>query len=106
MKNIHKIFPDIPTFSCFQCFENVRSLLEYAEHINNEHGLPILDLETHEVDTSRPRVSSISNGVNYYEFELAQGDLDIMEYLFRNRGEISKTVQKNTSTGFHKRFNL
>ena len=125
MKKIDKIFPDIPTFSCFQCSENVRSLptlrkhshishqqpilkvcytcrvgfqsnLEYAEHINNEHGLPILDLETHEVDTSRPTVSSISDGVNYYEFEPAQGDLDIMEYLFRNQEEISKTVQKHT----------
>ena len=63
---------------------------------NNEHGLPILDLEIHEVDTSRPTVSSISDGVNYYEFEPAQRDLDIMEYLFRNREEISKTVQTKT----------
>ena len=55
-----------------------------------------MDLETHEVDTYRPTVSSISDGVNYYEFEPALGDLDIMEYLFRNREKISKTVQKHT----------
>ena len=76
---MHNIFPDIPKFCCFHCSEKDRSLpalrklshiphpqpilkvcytcrvgfqtqLDYAEHVNNEHGMPILDMEEDEID--------------------------------------------------------
>ena len=125
LKNIHNIFPDIPTFSCFHCSEKVRSLptlrkhshishqqpilkvcytcrvgfqtkLDYVEHVNNEHGMPILDMEEDDVDSSRPTVSSISGGLNYYEFQPGEKDLDIMEYMFRKRDEVARIIQKHT----------
>ena len=125
LKNIHKIFPDVPTFRCFHCSEKVRSLptlrkhshishqqpilkvcytcrvgfqtkLNYAEHVKNEHGMPILDMEEDEIDLTRPTVSSISGGVNYYEFQPGENDLDIMEYMFRKRDEVSRIIQKHT----------
>ena len=55
-------------------------------------------MEEDEVDSSRPTVSSISGGVNYYEFQMEEKDLDIMEYMFRKREGVSRTIQKHTHT--------
>ena len=125
LKNIRKIFPDVSMFRCFHCSEKVRSLptmrkhsrilqqqpilkvcytcrvgfltkLNYAEHVKNEHGMPILDMEEYEIDLTRSTVSSISGGVNYYEFQPGEKDLDIMEYMFRKRDEMSRIIQKHT----------
>ena len=133
LKNIHKIFPDVPTFRCFHCTEKVRSLptlrkhshishqqpilkvcytcrvgfqtkLNFADHVKNEHGMPILDMEEDEIDLTRPTVSSISSGVNNYEFQPGENDLDIMEYMFRKRDEVSRTIQ-NTHKNSPKSFN-
>ena len=137
LKNIHNIFPDVPMISCFHCSEKVRSLptlrkhshishqqpilkvcytcrvgfqtkLDYVGHVDNEHGMPILDMEEDDVDSSRPTVSSISGGVNYYEFPPGEKDLDIMEYMFRKRDEVTRIIQKHTHThtNFPKNFKL
>ena len=58
--------------------------------------MPILDMEEDDVDSSRPTVSSISGGVNYYEFQPGEKDLDIMEYMFRKRDEVTRIIQKHT----------
>ena len=125
LKNIHKTFPDVPTFRCFRFSEKVRSLptlrkrshtshqqpilkvcytcrvgfqtkLNYVAHVKNEHGMPILDMEEDEIDLTRPTVSSISGGVNYYEFQPWEKDLDIMEFMFRKREEVLGIIQKHT----------
>ena len=41
-------------------------------------------------------MSSISGGVNYYEFQPGEKDLDIMEFMFRKREEVSRIIQKHT----------
>ena len=66
------------------------------EHVKNEHGMPILDIEEDEIDLTRPTVSSISGGVNYNEFQPLEKDLDIMEFMFRKREEVSRIIQKQT----------
>ena len=124
LKNIHNLFPDVSTFCCFHCSEKVRSLptlrnfshishqqpilkvsytcrvgfqtkLDYAEHVKNKHGMPILDIEEDETDLTRPTVSSTSGGVNYYEFQWGEKYLDIMDYMFRKRDEVSRIIQKH-----------
>ena len=132
LKNIHKNFPDLPTFRCFHCSEKVRSLptlrkhshtshqqpilkvcytcrvgfqtkLNYAGHVKNEHGMPILDMKEDEFDLTRPTVSSISGCVNYYEFQPGENDLDIMEFIFRKPEEVSR-ISKNTHKNSPKNF--
>ena len=89
LENIHSIFPDVPTFSCFHCSlptlrkhshishqqpilkvcytfrVGFQTKLDYVEHVDNGHGMPILDMEEDEIDSSRPTVRSISGGVNF-----------------------------------------
>ena len=88
---------------CYTCHVGFQTKLDYAEHVNNEHGLQILDMEDG-TDLSRPTVSSISGVVNNYEFQQGEKDLDIMEYMFRKRDEISRIIQKHTHTNFPKTF--
>ena len=53
-------------------------------------------MEEDGIDLTRPTVSSISGGVYYYEFQPGENDLDIMEYLFIRRDEVSRIIQKHT----------
>ena len=39
--------------------------------------MPILDMGEDEIDSSRPTVSSIRVGVNYYQFQPGEKDLDL-----------------------------
>ena len=122
----HNIYPKVPTFGCFQCSQEEKSLpslrkhsllthqqpilkicytsrigfqskLEYANHVSNQHGLPIYDMDLNEIHNSTPTLSSINGGVNYYEFEPQSNDIDIMEYLYKKRDEISDIVRKHTN---------
>ena len=52
-------------------------------------------MEEDEIDLTRPTVSSISCGVNYYEFQPGENDLDILEYMFRRRDEVPRIIQKH-----------
>ena len=81
---------------CYTCRVRFQTKLDYTEGNKNEHGIPILGKEEDEVDKTRPTVSSFSVGVNYYEFQAGENDLDIMEYMFRNRDEVSRIIQKHT----------
>ena len=87
LKNFHNIFPDVPTFCCFHCSENVRSLPtlhqfshisqlqpalklcntcrvqtqhDYRKHFNNELDMPKWDMEENEIDLTRPRTNVIT----------------------------------------------
>ena len=60
--------------------------------------MPILVMEEDEIDLTRLTVSSISGGVNYYELQPGEKDLDIMEFMFRKREEGSRIIQKHTHT--------
>ena len=57
--------------------------------------MSIFDMEEDKTDSSMSSLSSISGGVNYYEFQPGDKYLDIMEYLFRKRDEVSRTIQKH-----------
>ena len=88
MKRKQNIFPDVLTISCSQCSANENSLLllrkhsitnhqkpvvkicyscrigfqsktDYANHVNNEHGLPIYDMAPEDINPVKPTVSSI-----------------------------------------------
>ena len=54
-------------------------------------------MDLNEIHNSTPTLSSINGGVNYYEFEPQSNDIDIMEYLFKKRDEISDIVRKHTN---------
>ena len=60
--------------------------------------MSILNMEEDMIDSSMSSLSSISGGVNYYEFQPEDKYLDIMEYMFRKRDEVSRTIQKHTHT--------
>ena len=125
-KRKHNIFPDMLTFSCSQCSANENSLLllrkhsitnhqkpvvkicyscrigfqsktDYANHVNNEHGLPIYDMAPEDINPVKPTVTSINGSINYYEITPESTSLDIMEYLFAKRKEISDIVRKHTN---------
>ena len=66
-------------------------------HVNNEHGLPIYDMNPEDVNSVKPTVTSINGSINYYEITLESTSLDIMEYLFAKRKEISDIVRKHTN---------
>ena len=133
MKRKHNIFPDVLTFSCSQCSANKNNLLllrkhsmtnhqkpvvkicyscrigfqsktDYANHVNNEHGLPIYDMNPEDKNSVKPTVTSINGSINYYEINPESTSLDIMEYLFAKRKEISDIVRKHT-TIFRKKRN-
>ena len=122
----HDIHPNVPTFSCFSCSEQVKSLpslrkhsqvshhqpilnvcyacrmgfqskFDFARHINNEHGLPFYEMDPVESSPATPVISSIKGGINYYELHPTSNDLDIMEYLFRKRNEIEEIIRKYTN---------
>ena len=122
----HDIHPNVPTFSCFSCSEQVKSLpslrkhsqvshhqpilkvcyacrmrfqskFDFARHINNEHGHPVYEMDSVKSSPATPVVSSIKGGINYYELHPASNDLDIMEYLFRKRNEIEEIIRKHTN---------
>ena len=126
MKRKHNIFPDVLTFSCSQCSANENSLLllrkhsitnhqkpvvkicyscrigfqsktDYANHVNNEHGLPIYDMAPEDINPVKPTATSINGSINYYEITPESTSLDIMEYLFAKRKEISDIVRKHTN---------
>ena len=81
---------------CYNCRVGFQIKLNYVEHVKNEHGVPILDMEEDEIDLTKPAVSSISGGVNYYEFQPGEKDLDIMEHMFRMSDEFSRIIQTHT----------
>ena len=122
----HDIHPNVPTFSCFSCSEQEKSLpslrkhsqvshhqtilkvcyacrmgfqskFDFARHINNEHGLPVYELDPVESSPATPVVSSIKGGINYYELHPTSNDLVIIEYLFRKRNEIEEIIRKHTN---------
>ena len=74
-----------------------QSKVDYANHVNNEHGLPVPELDPQETNPSTPILSSIKGGINYYELVPQVNDLDIMEYLFRKRSEIEDVIRKHTN---------
>ena len=57
--------------------------------------MPILDMEEDQIDLTRPTVISISGCVNFYEFQPGEKDLEIMDYIFRKRDEVSRVIQKH-----------
>ena len=79
---------------CYTCRIGFQTKLNYAEHVKNEHDMPILDLEQDEIDLTRSTVSSISGGVNYYDSQPEEKDLDIVEFMFRKRKKVSRFIQK------------
>ena len=83
---------------CYTCRVGFQTKLNYVEHVKNEHGMPIMDMEEDEIDLTRPALSSISDGVNYNEFQPGEKALDIMENMFRMLDEVSGIIQKNTLT--------
>ena len=89
---------------CYTCRVGIQTKLNYAEHVKNKPGMPILDMEEDEIDLTRPIVSSISGVVNYYEFQPGEKDLDILKYMFRKRDEVSRIMQKHTHTNSPKNF--
>ena len=74
-----------------------QSKFDFACHINNEHGLPVFEMDPVESSPATPVVSSIKGGINYYELHLTTNDLDIMEYLFRKRNKIEAIIRKHTN---------
>ena len=73
-----------------------QSKFDFARHINNEHGLPVYEMDPVESSPAKPVVSSIKGGINY-ELHPTSNDLDIMEYLFRKRNEIEEIIRKHTN---------
>ena len=72
-----------------------QSKVDYANHVNNEHGLPVPELDPSETNPSTPILSSIKGGINYYELVPEVNDLEIMENWFRKRSE-KMSLQKPT----------
>ena len=122
----HGIYPNVPTFSCFNSSEQAKSLpslrkhskvshhqpilkvcyacrmgfqskYDFARHINDVHGVPVYEMDPVKSSPATPVVSSIKGGINYYEFHPTSNDLDIMEYLFRKRNEIEGIIRKHTN---------
>ena len=73
-----------------------QSKFDFARHINNEHRLPVYEMDPVESSPATPVVSSIKGGINYYELHPTSNDLD-MEYLFRKRNEIEEIIRKNNN---------
>ena len=82
---------------CDTCRIGFQLKLEYVNHVSNHHRLPIYDMDLNEIHNSTPTLSSINGGVNYYKFEPKSNDIDIMEYLFKKRDEVTDIVRKHTN---------
>ena len=122
----HNIYPNVPTFSCFNCSEEKKSLsslrkhspvsnhqpilkvcyscrmgfqskVDYANHVNNKHGLPVSELDPQETNPSTTILSSIKGVINYYRLVPQVNDLDTMEYLLIKRSEIEDVIRKHTN---------
>ena len=134
MKRKQNIFPDVLTFSCSQCLANENSLLllrkhyitnhqkrvlkicyscrigfqskiDYANHVNNEHGLTIYDMAPDDMNPVKPTVTSNNGSINYYKTTPESTSLDNMEYVFARRKETSDIVRKHTNL-YHQKLQL
>ena len=126
MQKRHNLYPNVPTFSfsncseekkrlqslrkhslvsnhqpilkvCYSCRIGFQSKVDYANHVNNEHGLPVPELDLRETNPSTPILSSMKRGINYYELVPQVNDLGIIEYLFKKRSEIEDVIRKHTN---------
>ena len=122
----HNIYPNVPTFSCSNCSEEKKCLPslrkhslvshhqpiskvcylfrmgfqskdDYANHVNNERGLRVPELDLRETNPSTPILSSIKGGINYYELVPQVNDLEILKCLFKKRSEIEDFIKKHTN---------
>ena len=81
-----------------------QSKIDYANYMNNGHGLPVPEMDPRETSPSTTILSSVNVCINYYEPEPQVIDLDIMEYLFRKWSETDDVI-KNTRINSNKKCN-
>ena len=74
-----------------------QSKIDYANYMNNGHGLLVPELDPRETSPSTTILSSVKVRINYYELEPQVIDLDIVEYLFRKWSEIDDVIRKHTN---------
>lgn len=122
-KNVHKIFAQSEEFTCTDCMVKETSLLKitrhleavhgaklsraciychliftresaYVQHMEHVHSLPVWNREN--LDTAPPTETAFNGAIKTYDLYPTMYDIDLLEYITRNRAEIEEIVGHNT----------